>query len=133
MLLAFLIYLAEVSGSIKHVSGWFIVLLIFSICVFAIYSMVSDDEDNRKGMEFGKRVLKCLSIALILSMIVNVAIPKSSTVYLMVGAYMGTEVAKSPDISEKLSKINKIIDYKLNDLLDELKEKSEAKSSKSED
>lgn len=133
MLLAFLIYLAEVSGSIKHVSGWFIVLLIFSICVFAIYTMVSDDEDNRKGMEFGKRVLKCLSIALILSMIVNVAIPKSSTVYLMVGAYMGTEVAKSPDISEKLSKINKIIDYKLNDLLDELKEKSEAKSSKSED
>lgn len=133
MLLAFLIYLAEVSGSIKHVSGWFIVLLVFSICVFAIYSMVSDDEDNRKGMEFGKRVLKCLSIALILSMIVNVAIPKSSTVYLMVGAYMGTEVAKSPDISEKLSKINKIIDYKLNDLLDELKEKSEAKSSKSED
>lgn len=133
MLLAFLIYLAEVSGSIKHVSGWFIVLLVFSICVFAIYTMVSDDEDNRKGMEFGKRVLKCLSVTLILSMIVNVAIPKSSTVYLMVGAYMGTEVAKSPDISEKLSKINKIIDYKLNDLLDELKEKSEAKSSKSED
>ncbi|RTJ77266.1 hypothetical protein [Campylobacter jejuni] len=133
MLLAFLIYLAEVSGSIKHVSGWFIVLLIFSICVFAIYTMVSDDEDNRKGMEFGKRVLKCLSIALILSMIVNIVIPKSSTVYLMAGAYMGTEVAKSPDISEKLSKINKIIDYKLNDLLDELKEKSEAKSSKSED
>ncbi|HFV1620083.1 TPA: hypothetical protein ACH6AG_001225 [Campylobacter jejuni] len=133
MLLAFLIYLAEVSGSIKHVSGWFIVLLVFSICVFAIYTMVSDDEDNRKGMEFGKRVLKCLSVTLILSMIVNIAIPKSSTVYLMVGAYMGTEVAKSPDISEKLSKINKIIDYKLNDLLDELKEKSEAKSSKSED
>lgn len=133
MLLAFLIYLAEVSGSIKHVSGWFIILLIFSICVFAIYSMVSHAEDNRKGMEFGKRVLKCLSIALILSMIVNIVIPKSSTVYLMVGAYMGTEVAKSPDISEKLSKINKIIDYKLNDLLDELKEKSEAKSSKSED
>ncbi|HEG8094171.1 TPA: hypothetical protein SFZ49_001848, partial [Campylobacter jejuni] len=117
MLLAFLIYLAEVSGSIKHVSGWFIILLIFSICVFAIYSMVSHAEDNRKGMEFGKRVLKCLSVALILSMIVNIAIPKSSTVYLMAGAYMGTEVAKSPDISEKLSKINKIIDYKLNDLL----------------
>ncbi|HEG8091170.1 TPA: hypothetical protein SFZ51_000746 [Campylobacter jejuni] len=133
MLLAFLIYLAEVSGSIKHVSGWFIILLIFSICVFAIYSMVSHVDENRKGMEFGKRILKCLSIALILSMIVNIAIPKSSTVYLMAGAYMGTEVAKSPDISEKLSKINKIIDYKLNDLLDELKEKSEAKSSKSED
>ena len=128
MLLAFLIYLAEVSGSIKHVSGWFIILLIFSICVFAIYSMVSHVDENRKGMEFGKRVLKCLSIALILSMIVNIVIPKSSTVYLMAGAYMGTEVAKSPDISEKLSKINKIIDYKLNDLLDELKEKSEAKS-----
>lgn len=131
MLLAFLIYLAEVAGKIHSISGWFIILSILAMVVLGIYSMVSHTDGNEIGMQFGKRSLKCFLIVLIVSAIVNVVTPRSNTMYLMAGAYIGTEAVKSPDVSDKLSKISKIIDYKLDDLLDELKEKSESKSSKS--
>ena len=40
--------------------------------------------------------------------------------YLMIGAYLGTQIVEKPEVSEKLSKVYKIIDLKLDEVLDDL-------------
>lgn len=48
--------------------------------------------------------------------------PESKTMYLMAGAYMGVEVASSQIVTDKMKKVNEIIDLKLNEILDDLKQ-----------
>lgn len=70
-----------------------------------------------------KSIKICIISSIIFGIIV-ILVPKSSTMYLMAGAYVGTEASKNPAVVNKLSKVNKIIDYKLDEILNELGSKN---------
>ncbi len=69
-----------------------------------------------------KSIKICVIAGIIFGAVV-ILVPRSSTMYLMAGAYVGTEAIENPNIVNKLSKVNKIIDYKLDEMLKELESK----------
>ena len=47
--------------------------------------------------------------------------------YLMIGAYLRTQIVEKPEVSEKLSKVYNIINLKLDEVLDDLEQKSKVR------
>ena len=74
-----------------------------------------------------KKVIKFSSIFFIVLSLIVVFVPKSETMYLMIGAYLGTQIVEKPEVSEKLSKVYNIINLKLDEVLDDLEQKSKVR------
>lgn len=128
MSLVLFIYLAEM---ISKLMFFIKILMFFSFLFTALFVLImfiiSADEDvvkNRKERIVDKlfKYSKHSSIVLISSIIVYLSVPSEKTMYLMAGAYIGQEVATSEIVSEKLNKINKIIDLKLDEIINEYSE-----------
>lgn len=124
MLIAFLIYLINVFESMQKLACIF---LIIGVCLFGVASLFGvfgkcfDDEIDEK---VAKKVAKFASIFFIVLSLIVVFVPRSETMYLMIGAYLGSKVVEDPEVSEKLSKIYKIVNLKLDEVLDDLEQKS---------
>lgn len=124
MLIAFLIYLINVFESMQKLACIFLVIgvcLIGVAFLFCVFSNCLDDEIDEK---VAKKVIKYSSIFFIVLSLIVVFVPKSETMYLMIGAYLGTQIIEKPEVSEKLSKVYKIVNLKLDEVLDELEQKS---------
>lgn len=124
MLIAFLIYLINVFESMQKLACIFLVIgvcLIGVAFLFCVFSNCLDDEIDEK---VAKKVIKYSSIFFIVLSLIVVFVPKSETMYLMIGAYLGTQIIEKPEVSEKLSKVYKIVNLKLDEVLGELEQKS---------
>ena len=120
MLIAFLIYLINVFENIQTLAC---ILLIIGVCLIGVaflFSVVSNSLDDEIDEKVAKKVIKFSSIFFIVLSLIVVFVPKSETIYLMIGAYLGTQIVEKPEVSEKLSKVYKIIDLKLDEVLDDL-------------
>lgn len=126
MLLVFLIYLASFVSSLLIITKLFLVitLFIFMFSLFLIFLIYEDkskeDYKNKNSTKFYKW-LKNLVISIVIMSSLIVIIPSERTIYLIVGAYIGQKVISDKNISDKLEKINKIIDYKLDDIISKYK------------
>lgn len=130
MLLAFLIYLADVLENINFLSRLFIGLSCFAITVLSICAVVGHTDGTYNGGEFLRRYAKYPFVILIISIVAYCIVPRSEAIYLMVSSYISIEAEKYPDIPEKLRKVNEIIDYKLEEMINDLKSGSEKVSCK---
>ena len=120
MLIAFLIYLINVFESMQKLAFIFLVIGVCLIGVTFLFSVVSNSLDDEIDEKVAKKVIKFSSIFFIVLSLIVVFVPKSETMYLMIGAYLGTQIVEKPEVSEKLSKVYKIIDLKLDEVLDDL-------------
>lgn len=124
MLIAFLIYLINVFESMQKLACIFLVIGVCLIGIAFLFSVFSNCLDDEIDEKVAKKVIKFASIFFIVLSLIVVFVPKSETMYLMIGAYLGTQIIEKPEVSEKLSKVYKIIDLKLDEVLDDLSQKS---------
>ena len=120
MLIAFLIYLINVFESIQNLACIFLIIGVCLIGVTFLFSVVSNSLDDEIDKKVAKKVIKFASIIFIVLSLIVVFVPKSETMYLMIGAYLGTQIVEKPEVSEKLSKVYNIINLKLDEVLDDL-------------
>ena len=120
MLIAFLIYLINVFESIQNLACIFLIIGVCLIGVTFLFSVVSNSLDDEIDKKVAKKVIKFSSIFFIVLSLIVVFVPKSETMYLMIGAYLGTQIVEKPEVSEKLSKVYNIINLKLDEVLDDL-------------
>lgn len=124
MLIAFLIYLINVFESMQKLACIFLIIGVCLIGVAFLFSVFSNCLDDEIDEKVAKKVIKYSSIFFIVLSLIVVFVPKSETMYLMIGAYLGTQIVEKPEVSEKLSKVYKIIDHKLDEVLDDFEQKS---------
>ena len=120
MLIAFLIYLISVFESMQKLACIFLIIgvcLVGVAFLFSVFGHCFDDEIDEK---IAKKVIKFSSIFFIVLSLIVVFVPKSETMYLMIGAYLGTQIVEKPEVSEKLSKVYNIINLKLDEVVDDL-------------
>ena len=120
MLIAFLIYLINVFESMQKLACIFLIIGVCLIGVAFLFSVVSNSLDDEIDEKVAKKVIKFSSIFFIVLSLIVVFVPKSETMYLMIGAYLGTQIVEKPEVSEKLSKVYNIINLKLDEVLDDL-------------
>lgn len=120
MLIAFLIYLINVFESMQKLAFIFLIIGVCLICVAFLFSVVTNSLDDEIDEKVTKKIIKYSSIFFIVLSLIVVFVPKSETMYLMIGAYLGTQIVEKPEVSEKLSKVYNIINLKLDEVLDDL-------------
>ena len=120
MLIAFLIYLINVFESMQKLACIFLIIGVCLIGVAFLFSVLSNSLGDEIDEKVAKKVIKFSSIFFIVLSLIVVFVPKSETMYLMIGAYLGTQIVEKPEVSEKLSKVYNIINLKLDEVLDDL-------------
>ena len=120
MLITFLIYLANVFDVIQKLA---FIFLIIGVSVFVVFLVIylfeyfSTHYKDEIVNSINKKYIKFVSIFFIVLSLIVVFVPKSETMYLMIGAYLGTQIVEKPEVSEKLSKVYNIINLKLDEVL----------------
>lgn len=128
MLLVFLIYLASFVSSLLVITKLLLAITLFIFMCSLLFSIAlvyedktKEDYKNRNLTKFYKW-LKNLVISIVIMSSLIIIVPSERTIYLMAGAYIGQKVVADKNISDKLKKINKIIDYKLDDIISKYEE-----------
>lgn len=115
MELALFVYLAEVCGKLSQLWGLIILIIAGYVALRIAASPVDDDDEVfMRYVASTKGVVAWLAT---IAIITGVFIPSSKTMYTMVGAYAGQQVATSESTSEIMSKTLKIINKKLDEEL----------------
>ena len=130
MLIAFLIYLINVFESMQKLACIFLIIGVCLIGVAFLFSVVSNSLDDEIDKKVAKKVIKISSIFFIVLSLIVVFVPKSETMYLMIASYLGSKVIENPEVNENLSKVYKIITYKLDEALDEYEQNLKENASK---
>ena len=130
MLITFLIYLINVFESIQKLACIFLIIGVCLIGVAFLFSVVSNSLDDEIDKKVAKKVIKFSSIFFIVLSLIVVFVPKSETMYLMIASYIGSKVIENPEVNENLSKVYKIITYKLDEALDEYEQSLKENTSK---
>jgi hypothetical protein len=135
MTLAFIVYLISF---VSVLSNTLVVVDIISMLVLiATFIMITTEEDyswdiDRNGnlkqrvLEFRKNVRKAFKISgitMICCIICGAIIPNEKTAWLMVGAYVGQQVAENEKVQELSGKVLTIIEKKLDAYIMEKVEK----------
>ena len=133
MLITFLIYLANVFDVIQKLA---FIFLIIGVSVFVVFLVIylfeyfSTHYKDEIVNSINKKYIKFVSIFFIVLSLIVVFVPKSETMYLMIASYLGSKVIENPEVNENLSKVYKIITYKLDEALDEYEQNLKENTSK---
>ena len=133
MLITFLIYLANVFDVIQKLA---FIFLIIGVSVFVVFLVIylfeyfSTHYKDEIVNSINKKYIKFVSIFFIVLSLIVVFVPKSETMYLMIASYLGSKVIENPEVNENLSKVYKIITYKLDEALDEYEQNLKENASK---
>lgn len=134
MLITFLVYLASVFDVIQKLAFIFLIIGVSVFVVFLViylYEYFSTNYKDEIVNSINKKYIKYVSIFFIVLSLIVVFVPKSETMYLMIGGYLGSKVIENPEVNENLSKVYKIITYKLDEILDEYEQNLKENTSKS--
>lgn len=124
MLIALFIYLAEMASKLSKI---FCILSFVSglpLLVLIIYKFIKFFDSTAEGNTFKevaseKSLFRYSLITFIVFSFITIITPQEKTMYMMAGAYLGTELITNKIVSDKLDKVNKIIDFKLNEIIKE--------------
>lgn len=134
MLITFLVYLASVFDVIQKLAFIFLIIGVGVFVVFLVIYLFEYFSTNYKDEivnSINKKYIKYVSILFIVLSLIVVFVPKSETMYLMIASYLGSKVIENPEVNENLSKVYKIITYKLDEALDEYEQNLKENTSKS--
>ena len=120
------IYLLQMTESLHNLKCFIYAFLVVSISAWIFSYMVSDTTSDYNGKklfenkEFVRSIKKfyiaCISILIIISLI-----PTKQTLLLIGGTYMGKKAINTVATSEKLKKVDTIINLELDKRIKELK------------
>ena len=111
------IYGLQLADLLKLISEILISLLIVVIVGMVVAFAYKDENDcAKKGFE----ILRKIFIALLTITILSVLAPTKQTLLLMGGAYYGKKAVNAVVTSDKLQKVNTIIDLQLDKYIKEL-------------
>ena len=133
MLITFLIYLANTFDVIQKLAFIFLIIGVSVFVVFLmnyLYEYFSTNYKDEIVNSINKKYIKYVSKFFIILSLIVVFVPKSETMYLMVASYLGSKVIENPEVNENLSKVYKIITYKLDEALDEYEQNLKENTSK---
>ena len=133
MLIAFLIYLINVFDVIQKLAFIFLIIGVSVFVIFLVIYLFEYFSTNYKDEivnSINKKYIKYVSIFFIVLSLIVVFVPKSETMYLMIASYLGSKVIENPEVNENLSKVYKIITYKLDEVLDEYEQNLKENTSK---
>lgn len=133
MLITFLIYLANTFDVIQKLAFIFLIIGVSVFVVFLVIYLFEYFSTNYKDEivnSINKKYIKYVSKFFIILSLIVVFVPKSETMYLMVASYLGSKVIENPEVNENLSKVYKIITYKLDEALDEYEQNLKENTSK---
>ena len=133
MLITFLIYLINVFDVIQKLAFIFLIIGVSVFVIFLVIYLFEYFSTNYKDEivnSINKKYIKYVSIFFIVLSLIVVFVPKSETMYLMIASYLGSKVIENPEVNENLSKVYKIITYKLDEVLDEYEQNLKENTSK---
>lgn len=118
------IYLLQMADSLKHLQEFIYILLFISIFAYiVIYIMIISDSyydekprQKRLVRSAKKFYINCITVLIIVSLI-----PTKQTLLLVGGTYMGKKAINTVVTSEKLKKVDTIINLELDKRIKELK------------
>ena len=103
-------------GLLDNVTLWFaftfVTFIGSAVCLFILH-VDGNSFGEPTNVQFCKKMLKYSTILLL----IFTFLPSSKTAYLMLGAHIGKEVVQS----ETFDKVQKVIDHKLDEYLNEVK------------
>lgn len=118
-MLYWIIYLIDVITPLKDI---FVVLSIVGVIstIVSLVAMVVDDsgakdKDYKEFCDITKRIFGTTLILLLLA----VFIPSKTTAYTLLGIKLGQTVVSKPEVQNKVDKLSKIIDIKLDQYIQE--------------
>ena len=118
------IYLLQMAESLKNLQEFIYMLLAISIFAYiVIYIMIISDSyyDEKLRQKRLVRSAKKFYINCIIVLIIASLIPTKQTLLLVGGTYMGKKAINTAIISEKLKKVDTIINLELDKRIKELK------------
>lgn len=116
-MLYWIIYLIDVITPLKYVFTLLFVvgLAATTASVVSIVDSNTKDEDYKKFCDITKRVFTTTLILLLLA----VFIPSKTTAYTLLGIKLGQIAVSKPEVQNKVDKLSKIIDIKLDQYIQE--------------
>ena len=133
MLITFLIYLINVFDVIQKLAFIFLIIGVSVFVIFLVIYLFEYFSTNYKDEivnSINKKYIKYVSIFFIVLSLIVVFVPKSETMYLIIASNLGSKVIENPEVNENLSKVYKIITYKLDEVLDEYEQNLKENTSK---
>lgn len=118
MSLELMIYLAEVSGTLKEGLIFISILLIAMFLIFFPIILTEFKSELLKNKRF---IIKS-AIALIIIALAGALLPSEKTIYSIAAIKMGKELSKNENVIETYDKVYKLLNQKLDELI-EKKEK----------
>lgn len=122
------IYFADVLPSL---GGALIAFPTLFLTIYIIISSINEASESygsaktvkiKNILPSGKVLIVC-----ILSITIGILIPSEKTIYMMGGVGVGSKVIDDVSKSERFEKVMTIIDYKLDEIIEEAKEKEKEK------
>ena len=112
-----IIYLTDVLGSVKALSGFLLVAFGLSSLLAWVMWMVSLDESDKEAHIAISRIAKIVTSIAILFTLTFTLIPAKETMYLMAASEITQDIAKSPEAKQITDKVLKVINGKLDSLI----------------
>lgn len=116
------IYLLQMTEIIKAVNVILLsVVIIAAVIVFVLKAHLLECGKRDASIEKVIKPMKNLIIRCLIVVLIGVSIPTKQTLLLMGGTYMGKQAVNSVVTSDKMQKVNEIIDLQLDKYIKELK------------
>lgn len=125
--LAFVLYFGEMFDKVNIISCAILILTITFLVIASIVSLANQESRDRftgqpnEYRETFNKFFKILKYPLIASLLFTCLIPSSKTVYMMVAAKVGQDIATSPKAKELGGKLYQLINQKLDEQLSKKK------------
>jgi hypothetical protein len=117
------IYLLQITEIIKAVNVILLsVVIIAAVTVFVLKAHLLECGKTDASIEKVIKSMKNLIIRCLIVVLIDVSIPTKQTLLLMGGTYMGKQAVNSVVTSDKMQKVNEIIDLQLDKDIKDLKE-----------
>lgn len=119
-MLYWVIYLVDVITPLKEpcilLSAFSIILFVFSVFILRGYKEdYGEDKDYKEMYRITSNIPKISVILLLLAMF----IPSKTTAYTLLGIKLGQVAVSKPEVQNKVDKLSKIIDIKLDQYIQE--------------
>lgn len=119
-MLYWIIYLIDVITPLKEPC---ILLSVFSIIffVFSVFALSAHEEDCGKDKDYKKmyRIIRGIPTISVIFILLAVFIPSKTTAYTLLGIKLGQVAVSKPEVQNKVDKLSKIIDIKLDQYIQE--------------
>lgn len=124
------IYFADIAGNLNNFAVVCLIITAVSLCfLIPIFGhVVAELTEDHKDRKIITKITKIVAWVAVLCSTIIVFVPNTKTIYLLAGAQMAENIAKSPKFDETTNKLYEVLNNKLDQIIkDELPKQKESK------